>query len=290
MGTLQLENLAFGGCGVRNAAYVGALFSLEAAGLLTNIKAVSGTSAGSIIATLMACRYSPLELRDAVYDLDFKRLTDGSIFGGAVSLFEHYGWHKASYIETALDALIEAKTGKAQTTFRELQAWGGRELKLVGTNLTRRTSRVFPDPTTWDLPIVKAVRISIAIPLFFEARALEGDLYVDGGVLWNLPVEVFDEPNQVNAATLGLLVQEEKEAEAWPIHNAHDYVSALFGSLLRAQDADLEDSPADRSRVVTIGDLGISAVNFEITQEQKAALVNTGRQTMDRYLSQRGIR
>lgn len=287
MNPLHVENLAFGGCGVRNAAYAGALLSLEAAGLLSSLKGVSGTSAGSIIATLTACRYSPLEIRDAVYELDFKRLTDGSIFGGALSLFEHYGWHKASYIETALDALIEAKTGKSQTTFRQLQEWGGHELKVVGTNLTRRTARVFPDATSWDLPIVKAVRISIAIPLFFEARSLEGDLYVDGGVLWNLPVEAFDAPGQVNAATLGLLVQEEKQAEAWPIHNAHDYVSALFGSLLRAQDADLEDSPADHSRVVTIGDLGISPVHFDITQEQKAALVNNGRQSMDQFLKQR---
>lgn len=287
MSQVRVENVAFGGCGVRNGAYAGALLALDSAGLYAPIQGASGTSAGSIIATLCACRYSPQEICDAVFDLDFTKLTDDGVIAGAMNLVEGFGWHDATYIEQALDRLIEAKTGLELTTFRQLQQWGGRELKIIGTNLTRRTARCFPDETTLDLPIAKAVRISIAIPLFFEARRLEGDLYVDGGLLWNLPVEAFDPPGQVNPHTLGLLVQEEREQEAWPIRTPHDYVSALFGTLLQAQDADLRDSPADRTRVVTINDLGISPVNFMITREQKAQLIAVGRETTERFLARR---
>lgn len=284
---MELENIAFGGCGVRNAAYAGALLALQDAGLLGRLRGVSGTSAGSIVAALVACGYGPAEVRDAILGLDFTRLTDDGLVAGALNMYESFGVHEASYVETRLDELIAAKTGRKGTTFAELRARGGLELKVVGTNLSRRTARVFPDATTQDMPIVKAVRISIAIPLFFEAKRLEGDLYVDGGLLWNLPVEAFDPPDEINPRTLGLLVQERDNPEPWPIDGARSYAMALFATILRAQDADLQLSPGDRSRVVTIDDLGISAVHFGITREQKSALIDNGYAATRKYLQAR---
>jgi len=284
---MELENIAFGGCGVRNAAYAGALLALQGAGLLGGLRGVSGTSAGSIIATLVACRYSPAEVRDALLELDFTRLTDDGLVAGAMNMLESFGVHGASYIETRLDELIAEKTGKKGTTFAQLRAHGGLELKIVGTNLSRRVARVFPDERTQDMAIAKAARISIAIPLFFEAKQLEGDLYVDGGLLWNLPVEAFDPPDDVNPRTLGLLVQERAHPEPWPIDGARSYAMALFATILRAQDSDLQLSPGDRSRVVTIDDLGISPVNFDITREQKTALIDAGYAATRRFLEAR---
>jgi NTE family protein len=286
---MELENIAFGGCGVRNAAYAGALMALQEAGLLGALRGVSGTSAGSIIATLVACGYSPAEVRDALLDLDFKRLTNDGFVEGAMNMYESFGLHEASYVETRLDQLITAKTGKKHTTFAELREHGGLVLKVVGTNLSRRMARVFPDERTQDMPIVKAVRISIAIPLFFEAKQLDGDLYVDGGLLWNLPVEAFDPPDSVNPRTLGLLVQERAHPEPWPIDGARSYAMALFATLLRAQDSDLQLSPGDRSRVVTIDDLGISPVHFDITREQKTALIDSGHAATLRFLEARRL-
>jgi NTE family protein len=41
--------------------------------------------------------------------------------------------------------------------------------------------------------LADAVRISMSIPLFFAAkRSLRGDVYVDGGVLDNYPIKLFD--------------------------------------------------------------------------------------------------
>lgn len=284
----EIENLAFGGCGVRNAAYAGALLALDDAGLVGGVRGVSGTSAGSIVAVLTAVGYTPHEVRDAIFDLDFMRLTDGGVLDGPRNLFESYGWHEAAYLEERLDELIAQKAGKKLLTFAELEARGGLELRIVGTNLSRRSVRLFPDERSRDLPLVRAVRISIAIPLFFEARELDGDLYVDGGVLWNLPVEAFDPPGGVNSKTLGLLVKERESADAWPIDGARSYVHALFGTLLRAEDADLEFSPADRTRVVAIDDLGISPVDFAITRAQKSALVDSGYAAVRGYLAMRG--
>jgi len=70
---------------------------------------------------------------------------------------------------------------------------GFREIYIVGTNLSTRFSEVFSAEHTPRVPVADALRISMSIPLFFAARrSLRGDVYVDGGVLNNYPVKLFD--------------------------------------------------------------------------------------------------
>jgi len=64
-------------------------------------------------------------------------------------------------------------------------------------------------------------------------------VYVDGGVMWNYPIGVFDELlGVVNDETLGFHV----ESSALPHTNhtitPHDYFAGLFGRLVRQQEAD----------------------------------------------------
>ena len=66
-------------------------------------------------------------------------------------------------------------------------------LKVVATNVTRGNIRVFGGPQDQGRSVTEAVVASASFPLFFRPASIEGDLYVDGGLLSNLPVWVFDE-------------------------------------------------------------------------------------------------
>jgi NTE family protein len=68
----------------------------------------------------------------------------------------------------------------------------------MGTNLSTRFGEVFSAEHTPRMCIADAVRISMSIPLFFAAkRSLRGDVYVDGGVLENYPIKLFDREKYV---------------------------------------------------------------------------------------------
>ncbi|HET9955483.1 MAG TPA: patatin-like phospholipase family protein [Polyangiaceae bacterium] len=282
----RIKNLVFGGTGVRNAAYVGGILALEEAQLYREVEAFAGTSSGSIIATLASLDYSPAEIRQHVLDLDFNRLQDGSVLGGPFRVLKRYGWHKAEYLTQTLGELIARKVNNPRASFADLRDAGAKRLKVIGTNLTRRSVRVFPDDDAWHMPVVDAVRISIAIPLFFEACEFENEVYVDGGVLWNLPLEAFDTAEGANFETLGFLMST-KAATPRPLRSMHDYVECLFGAMLNEQEVDLAHSPANRSRVIRIDDLGIPTTNFGITQEEKLALMERGAAATREYLSAR---
>jgi NTE family protein len=62
-------------------------------------------------------------------------------------------------------------------------------LHTVVYNMDRGRVRYFGSDETPDLTLGELVRIAVALPLFVEAVRVEGDLYVDGGVVDAFPAE-----------------------------------------------------------------------------------------------------
>ncbi|HET7543073.1 MAG TPA: patatin-like phospholipase family protein [Polyangiaceae bacterium] len=283
----RIMNLVFEGTGVRNSIYVGGLLALEEAGLYAGVQAFAGTSSGSIVATLAAIGCSPQEIERATMELDFSKILDGSVAGGLARLLTSYGWFKGDYFLERMQELVEKKTGSARISFAECKRRGYHDLRIVGSNVTKRTVRVFPDEGSEGMAIVDAVRISMAIPLFFASRRFQGDVYVDGGVMWNYPIGVFDELGTVNDETLGFHVENSALPHTNHTLTPHDYFAGLFGCLVRQQEADLENRPLDRARTISVGDQGILVTDFGIGVEKKRALLEAGRSATRSYLAER---
>lgn len=282
-----IKNLVFEGTGVRNSVYVGGLLALEEAGLFANVRAFAGTSSGSIIATLAAIGYSPQEIERATLELDFSKLLDGSAAGGLARLLTSYGWFKGDYFLERMQEFVEKKTGNARISFAECRRRGYHDLRIVGSNVTKRTARVFPDEGSDGMAIVDAVRISMAIPLFFSSRRFQGDVYVDGGVMWNYPIGVFDELGTVNDETLGFHVENSALPHTNHTFTPHDYFAGLFGCLVRQQEADLDNRPLDRARTISVGDQGILVTDFSVGFAKKRVLIEAGRNATRAYLAER---
>src|SRR6185312_2731115 len=113
---------------------------------------------------------------------------------------------KGNYFLKLMESYIEQKTrdgekpGNGRATFRDLvEKYRDRHFKrlyVFGTNLTQQAVQKFSYETTPDMAVADAVRISMSIPFFFEARYFEqngnNDAYCDGGVLNNYPIDTFD--------------------------------------------------------------------------------------------------
>jgi NTE family protein len=70
-----------------------------------------------------------------------------------------------------------------------------RDIYLIGADLSTGFSKVFCYNNTPDVKVADAARISMSIPLFFRAVQNinnDGHVYVDGGLLDNYPIKVFD--------------------------------------------------------------------------------------------------
>lgn len=197
----HFKNLVFEGGGVKGIAYVGAMEKLEEKGVLSQIVRVGGTSAGAINATLFALGFTTEETFNVMRKLDFKNFMDDS--WGAVRdvqrLLTRFGWYKGDFFYEWIGGHIKRKLGDPNATFEHLKEAGRPDLYVYGTNLSTRFGEVFSIEHTPKARIADAVRISMSIPLFFAAfRNARNDVYVDGGLLSNYPVKLFDREKYID--------------------------------------------------------------------------------------------
>lgn len=274
MGTY--DKLVFEGGGVKGLAYVGALQAVEDAGVRGDVKSVAGTSAGAITAVLIALGFGAADLKAQLMHLDLNVFEDGALTGG-LRVLTKYGYFKGDAFLRWMQDRVKEKLGDKDATFATLHARTGFDTRVVACDLSRRTAVVLSHEKTPHLPVALGVRMSISIPLFFAAVPYGGELYVDGGTMWNYPLSIFDGGDE-DKAVLGFHLGKKGSGSppARPIGTVVGYGQALYESLISVQSYLMEQNPEDVARTVFIDDLGVNPVDFGISNAQKEALIKSG--------------
>ncbi|AJQ27908.1 patatin-like phospholipase family protein [Pelosinus fermentans] len=321
------RNFIFEGGGVKGIAYIGALSVLQERGILPKIERIGGTSTGAIMGLLIGLNFSFKEIEDILQNLDFTKFLDDS-FGVVLDttrLFKEFGWYKGDYFRNWVSDLIQIKTGNPDATFKEISEAGKeldfREMFFIGTNLSTRFSEVFSVENTPDLCVADAVRISMSIPLLFAAKRGEhNDVYVDGGVLDNYPIKLFDREKYVheyfsepeyykeyneqlkqndeaaglyvfNKETLGFRLDSGREIAEFrkqtdparkEIKDLIEFTKGLVDVYMESQQNQHLHSD-DWHRTIYINTLHVKTIEFHLSDEKKNALIQSGRECAERY-------
>jgi NTE family protein len=325
------RNLVMEGGGIRGIAYGGALQELEQQGVLRSVERVGGTSAGAIQAALLAVGYSAQEIIEVVNRTPVQRLNDGRFIfvGGSTRLLRQYGWYRGDEFARFLSELVGKKTGNPNLTLGELhqlarqQPGRYRDLYTTGTNLTTQRVQVFSHETHPNMRVADAVRISMSIPMYFRAVLLdvEGNVVkgkpakgqpvqvlVDGGLLANYPVDLFDHPRYLTAGTtaapdargcvfnpetLGLRLDRAEQIQldtaatgrqqlaAYDIQNFPSYVGALYNVAIENLNP---AQPQDWQRTISISTMGFHPKIKRVPEAQKQQLMDSGRRGVQAFV------
>lgn len=178
-----------------------------------------------------------------------------------------------------------------------------RQLKVVISDLTHGEMKVLPDDleSTAERPagvyrpplsakqrafsVAEAVRLSMSIPFFFTPGVLEHPTdgrctVVDGGILSNFPLWLFDEdsPGKPPAwPTFGFRLTDQATAKPAAIASVTDVLSAMLKTMMVASDRRYL-SQRHLGRVVDIDLTGanVTATQFGLTNDQKDVLYARG--------------
>jgi len=292
------RNLVFKGGGVRGIAYMGALEALEKERILQKIERVAGSSAGAIAATLACFRLSVDETVMLFNSLDLAKIPQTKANGNEKDklprmsntenirrLVKKYGWYSSAYFHEWLGDVIASQCGhNPRATFNDFHRREYRDLYIAAANLSRKRTEFFSYQTTPDVAVADAVRMSMTIPIFFEAVRFDGkkfgkgDYFVDGGLFDNYPIHLFDQPdfarlnpfyrNGINWETLGLFLKsEEMEDMHDPImpDNLIEFLTLTLRSFYGTHAlSNLDKSLVDQKRSVIINDCGVSPLQFDL--------------------------
>jgi NTE family protein len=307
------KNLVLEGGGIRGFAYVGAVEILDSAGILKNLERVAGTSAGAITATMIAVGYTPAEMSRLIENLPINQFNDGTITGGISRLRNYFGFYKGQRMANWLEEIIKKKTGDGKITFRQLHdqkiTKGYKDLYLTGSDITYRCLRIFSYENYPDMQIKDAVRISFSIPLYFEpviindaGKVLRGipdsgyHLMVDGGLLSNYPIRMFDSSryfncdssNCINTETLGLLLETPEQLDyslrktnsATNIRSLTEYVKAIYQTAVDRPNPD----PEGVKRTIVISDVGVKSRVRKLSAKTITSLIESGKEGVRLFL------
>lgn len=155
--------LSLSGGGARGFAHMGALQALLEAGIEPDV--LAGASAGSVVGTLYAAGHSPQAMLKFTKDSNFLRFISIGLPNGGLT--------KLSYLRERLANVIK------KDDFGALQ----RPMYVAVTNLNAGEFELRHTGVLFD-----TVMASCSIPLVFQPVEIDGNLYVDGGLLCNLPV------------------------------------------------------------------------------------------------------
>jgi NTE family protein len=310
----QFADLVFEGGGVKGIGLAGAFAALQQRGFAH--KRVAGTSAGAITAALVAAGYSAAELDEILLEVPFAKFKDQAwedklpIIDRTASVLLDLGIYEGRYFQRWMAELLERK---GVTRFGQLADDQAEELKdryrlkLIASDVTHRRMLVLPDDAGHlgiepdDLEIAYAVRMSMSIPVFFEPvvhanqQTGEEHLIVDGGMLSNFPVWLFDcEGRDPNWPTFGLLLVEPDpkvaighrlagEEHGVSRGSLIDYVKSMASTMMAAHDR-LYVEKATFARTIPIPTLGIGTTAFDITPDRVRDLYDSGHSAASEFL------
>ena len=298
-------------------AHVGALEVLDRAGY--RFARVAGSSVGAVVGALVAADMPVARISEVLSGLDFGSLTDRSlidrvpVLGPLASIVLDNGVYEGDELHRLVADLLRDECGVE--TFADLRIAGTEHLPVeqryrlvvTVTDTTRGELVRLPwdyerlyglDPDT--MSVADAVRASASIPFFFEPvqlRAADGlvSTLVDGGVLSNFPIDLLDRrdgkaprwptfgvkllpvlPGQADRLLPGLgLIQ----------HGPVGLAADLVTTVLVGRDQSRLSLPWVAARTIRVDTGSISSVDFGITPDEVAGLLEAGRTAATSFLA-----
>ncbi|CKT46075.1 transmembrane protein [Mycobacterium tuberculosis] len=180
----------------------------------------------------------------------------------------------------------DLRTGEAPEQF----AWS---LVVTASDLSRRRLVRIP----WDLDsygihpddfsVARAVHASSAIPFVFEPVRVRGATWVDGGLLSNFPVALFDRTDaEPRWPTFGIRLSARPGIPPTrPVQGPVSLGIAAIETLVSNQDNAYIDDPCTVRRTIFVPAHDVSPIDFDITAEQREALYQRGFQAGQKFLA-----
>jgi NTE family protein len=317
--TVPKADLVLEGGGVKGLGLVGAVLQLMREGYA--FPRVAGTSAGSMLAAFLAAGATGDQLAQIMERLDYSRVPDRSAPGvpglsEGIGLLHRRGAHPGDYVHRFVAEELEQlgvqtfadlrrKDRRADANLAPYQAY---KLVVMATDITRGRLLRLP----WDYHLLNldpdqqlvadAVRASISIPLFFKPVTLrdgetgEERTLVDGGVLSNFPIEIFDRTDAAvpRWPTLGVKVIPEL-----PDGNAKLFPSLMLPQLpplhlleqvvataILGHDQTYLEQPFVRRRAIQVDTTEVGIIEFDAGEDKRDGVIATGEQAAREFLAE----
>ena len=316
---MRQADLVLEGGGAKGLGTVGAVTALQEAGY--SFPRVAGTSVGALAAAFVATGAGPAEITRVLGRLDLPRVADRALpvplLGEGWSLLVGSGAYAGEYLREWVETEL-ARLGVR--TFADLRRHDAGDDATLGPERRYALVVMATDVTNgrllrlpWDYPlfdldpdeqlVADAVRMSLSIPFYFRPCSLTDPVtgrtatVVDGGVLSNFPIEIFDRTDGVRPRwpTVGVRLLPDLPAGLGDLLPGYDLptpppvrlLQQLVATALVGRDQTHLERPGVRERTMSVDTSGTGIVEFGLGPAERDALLARGRRAAQEFLARR---
>ena len=272
----MIKNIVFSGAGVKIYSFLGFIKALNEFDLLSKIDSFIGTSSGSLIATLCSINFKYSEIEEIILKINISNLKNINT-ENIMSFFNDYGVDDGSNFSRIIRIIFQHKFNNENITFKELYDITQKKLIITATCVNTMNIEYFDHEKTPDIHVLKALLMSIAIPIIFKPVKLGEKYYVDGGLIKHYPIDYFKDYKE---KTLGILVSTNLNTFT-KINNIQDYIynvmNCPFMNLVKNCYEDYKDN------TILIED-NTNFIDFDIEYNTKINLIENAYNATKKYL------
>jgi predicted acylesterase/phospholipase RssA len=186
---MTIKHLVIPGGGPVGIKALGALQHLEQNGYwnINDIKTIYATSAGAIITVLLCLKFDWETINDYIIKRPWNeayQLTVNQIF----EAYSKKGLFDKNIAEIFYKPFFNAKDISMEVTMREFFELCNIEIHLFSLDINNFKLEDISYLTHPELPLLKAIQMSSAIPILISPVFIDDKCYVDGGVACNYPI------------------------------------------------------------------------------------------------------
>jgi predicted acylesterase/phospholipase RssA len=200
---------------VKGVGVLGALQYVNEVSDLKCIKQFYGSSVGGLLSVLLAINLTPAEL--FAYFMNFNFTINPSLEGQNLEIINYQ-----SFMNTVED-MIFSKCGKIPT-LKELFKTYGKKVFLTTYNYSKNTMEILSHLTRPQMKCSDAIKLSCALPFIFGRVNYEGNLYFDGGLVCNFPLNIAFKHRAQNILAINLKTLSDR--------SSNDTLISVFFNLL----------------------------------------------------------
>jgi predicted acylesterase/phospholipase RssA len=278
--------IVIAGGAIKSLSAIGSIAYLEEVHLVQTLKHFVGTSAGSIICLFMVLGYSAQEIvkffNENIVKDEIANVNIEDFFG----IVDNYGLNLGRNLEVFLSNIIYEKMKVKDVSFLDIAKHTGKDFVVCVANLSKEKEEFWSVDTVPNMSVIKAIRTSCSLPILFTPIKHNGDLYLDGGLYNNFPIDYFTKSVSNIKDIIGInIVSTSKET----INTFVDYITKIFQTVTNRLTKEYTNELNDNILTLQFEDEGwisFKGMRIDISKETLEKYILTGYQKMKELIKE----
>lgn len=287
MDLAKINTIVLSGGGMKCIGYVGFFKSLFAKIDKSCVKHYIGTSGGGIFALLIILGYNLEEINKIILNYDYSKFIPQINLD---NILINCGLSDCNMLKNFIVQILNHKNISENVTFVELYKHTNIKFTVALTNFSKQQLEFVNHELNPEFKIVDAIIATSCIPLFFYPYTINGDIYLDGAIINNYPINFINDdelPNTIGACYIAH--KNENDISAIFDHNKnycqkiieyiHTIVLLSFNNIIHIINNE------QKKRTVNLDTNITTALEFNLSREAKINIILNAFNTTEHFLN-----